>query len=157
MRIDHIALWTDDLDRCARFYAEHFGAEVGPLYRNPAKGFASRFLSFAGGARIEGLTPITAVGVAVTDVAWNDELKIFGIGHDVATGIPGIYEFQCDGSLWRAIGISGLPNEPQTITVAGGQDAAVSVGDSVWKQSAGTWEPLNSSDEAQGTAPIYVR
>ncbi|WP_038206343.1 VOC family protein [Xenophilus azovorans] len=56
MRIDHIALWTDDLDRCVRFYAEHFGAEAGPLYRNPAKGFASRFLSFAGGARIEAMS-----------------------------------------------------------------------------------------------------
>lgn len=59
MRIDHIALWTDDLDRCARFYADYFGANAGPVYSNPAKGFASRFLSFASGARVEAMTTTT--------------------------------------------------------------------------------------------------
>ncbi|MBK7742198.1 MAG: VOC family protein [Betaproteobacteria bacterium] len=59
MRIDHVALWTDDLDRCARFYADYFGATAGPLYTNAAKGFASRFLSFASGARLEAMTTTT--------------------------------------------------------------------------------------------------
>ena len=26
MRIDHIALWTTDLERCKRFYVDYFGA-----------------------------------------------------------------------------------------------------------------------------------
>ena len=52
-RIDHIALWTHDLDRLKRFYMSYFGASAGPHYVNPAKGFESCFLSFADGARIE--------------------------------------------------------------------------------------------------------
>ncbi len=53
MRIEHIAVWTNDIDRLADFYATYFEALAGPRYVNAAKGFASRFLSFAGGARLE--------------------------------------------------------------------------------------------------------
>ena len=52
-RIEHIALWTDDIERLAGFYAKYLGADVGPVYANPARGFESRFLSFASGARLE--------------------------------------------------------------------------------------------------------
>ncbi|MDP9013039.1 MAG: VOC family protein [Acidobacteriota bacterium] len=53
MRIDHIALWTDDLERCAQFYSTYFGAKGGAPYVNQKKGFESYFLSFSEGARIE--------------------------------------------------------------------------------------------------------
>ncbi|HEY2780252.1 MAG TPA: VOC family protein [Steroidobacteraceae bacterium] len=53
MRIEHVAFWTDDLERLADFYATYFGATTGPKYVNPAKHYESRFLSFEGGARIE--------------------------------------------------------------------------------------------------------
>jgi lactoylglutathione lyase len=53
MRIEHVALWTTDLERCKQFYASYFGAVAGAEYANPAKGFASCFLSFSDGARIE--------------------------------------------------------------------------------------------------------
>jgi lactoylglutathione lyase len=53
MRIEHVALWTDDLERLAGFYARYFGARIGERYSNEAKGFRSRFLSFEGGARLE--------------------------------------------------------------------------------------------------------
>lgn len=52
-RIEHVAFWTDDLDRLASFYALYFGAQIGPPYRNDAHGFESRFVEFAGGARVE--------------------------------------------------------------------------------------------------------
>jgi lactoylglutathione lyase len=52
-RIEHVAFWTDDLDGLVGFYQEYFGAIAGSKYVNPAKGYESRFLSFAGGARIE--------------------------------------------------------------------------------------------------------
>ena len=53
MRIEHIALWTTDLERCKQFYASYFGAVAGADYVNPVKGFTSSFLSFSDGARIE--------------------------------------------------------------------------------------------------------
>jgi len=52
-RIEHVALWTEDIERLVAFYSEYFAAKVGAAYVNPAKGFESRFLSFEGGARIE--------------------------------------------------------------------------------------------------------
>lgn len=52
-RVEHIALWTDDIDRLAGFYRTYFGAAVGPKYANAAKGFESRFLNFEDGARLE--------------------------------------------------------------------------------------------------------
>ncbi len=64
-RIEHVALWVTDLDRACAFYAGHFGAEPGPLYENPAKGFASRFLRFDGGARLELMTTRTLAPVAL--------------------------------------------------------------------------------------------
>jgi lactoylglutathione lyase len=59
MRIDHVALWTHDLERCKRFYVTYFGATAGSTYFNSAKGFASCFLSFTDGARIEAMKTMT--------------------------------------------------------------------------------------------------
>ena len=53
MHIEHIALWTQDLDRLLDFYTTYFKAKSGVRYQNPNKGFESCFLSFESGARIE--------------------------------------------------------------------------------------------------------
>ncbi len=55
-RIEHLAFWADDLERLCQFYVRFFGAEIGVRYDNPAKGFASRFLRFGDGARLEVMT-----------------------------------------------------------------------------------------------------
>jgi lactoylglutathione lyase len=66
MRIDHIALWTTDLERCKTFYINYFGAVAGATnYVNPAKGFESCFLSFSDGARIEAMTTTTLSPVVI--------------------------------------------------------------------------------------------
>ena len=59
IRIEHVALWTQDLERCKRFYVSYFGATAGAKYVNAAKGFESCFLTFAEGARIEAMTTST--------------------------------------------------------------------------------------------------
>jgi lactoylglutathione lyase len=56
MRIEHIALWTGDLERSRSFYEKWFGARAGRKYVNPSKGFASYFLTFPSGARLEIMT-----------------------------------------------------------------------------------------------------
>jgi lactoylglutathione lyase len=53
IRIEHVALWTEDIERLVQFYVKYFNAAAGERYVNPAKGFESRFVSFAGGARLE--------------------------------------------------------------------------------------------------------
>ncbi|MBN1259276.1 MAG: VOC family protein [Anaerolineae bacterium] len=67
MHIEHIAIWTRDLERLRAFYETYFGATAGPKYTNPAKGFASYFLTFpAPGARLELMTR-TDVGSEARD------------------------------------------------------------------------------------------
>ena len=53
MRIEHVALWARDIEVLRAFYERYFAASPGPRYDNPRNGFASYFLSFADGARIE--------------------------------------------------------------------------------------------------------
>jgi lactoylglutathione lyase len=65
MRIEHVALWTHDLERCRHFYVTYFGAVAGAPYVNPAKGFESCFLSFADGARIEAMKTTMLAPVAI--------------------------------------------------------------------------------------------
>jgi len=52
-RIEHVALWTTDLERLRRWYERVLGGRTGERYENEAKGFASYFVEFDGGARIE--------------------------------------------------------------------------------------------------------
>src|SRR5579863_1343403 len=52
-RLDHVALWTDDIERLALFDGRYFGAKAGERYLNASKGFEARFVTFEGGARLE--------------------------------------------------------------------------------------------------------
>src|SRR5882762_9620418 len=45
MRIEHVALWTDDLKRIVDFYTRYFAATPGAPYVNSKKGFESVFLT----------------------------------------------------------------------------------------------------------------
>lgn len=53
MRIEHIAIWTTDIEKLKGFYSRFFGASAGDKYHNPTKGFSSYFLSFEDGCRLE--------------------------------------------------------------------------------------------------------
>jgi len=72
-RIEHIGLWVRDLDPVAAFYAKYFGARVGAQYQNPRKGFASRFLEFDSGARLEIMTR--------TDLSARSDVELLGLAH----------------------------------------------------------------------------
>ena len=53
MKIEHVAIWVRDIDKVGEFYRKYFGGVVHPIYRNPAKQFTSRFITFDDGARLE--------------------------------------------------------------------------------------------------------
>ena len=53
MRIEHVAIWVNDIDKVCEFYRKYFGGVVQPLYHNPAKQFTSRFVTFESGTRLE--------------------------------------------------------------------------------------------------------
>lgn len=53
MRIEHLAIWVEDLERMRSFYEKYFDATSGDLYENTKKKFTSYFLSFNRGCRLE--------------------------------------------------------------------------------------------------------
>ncbi len=53
MKIEHVAVWTQNLERLKDFYKTYFEAEAGVKYVNKDKEFESYFLTFRSGARLE--------------------------------------------------------------------------------------------------------
>ena len=53
MKLEHIALYVEDLEAIKSFYIRHFGATANNKYHNPRTGLQTYFLSFDGGARLE--------------------------------------------------------------------------------------------------------
>lgn len=53
MKISHIAIWVNDLEKEKYFYIKYFSCRSGEKYRNNSKMFESYFLSFENGAKIE--------------------------------------------------------------------------------------------------------
>ncbi len=53
MKIEHIAMWTQQLEQLKAFYIRFFGAVASEKYFNPNRSFSSYFLSFTTGARLE--------------------------------------------------------------------------------------------------------
>lgn len=53
MKLEHVAIYTKDLEALRAFYTKYFQAASNDLYVNPRKGSRSYFLSFSDGARLE--------------------------------------------------------------------------------------------------------
>ena len=53
MRIEHVAVWTKNIETLKAFYMEFFGGTPNNKYRNPRTGFESYFVTFDSGARLE--------------------------------------------------------------------------------------------------------
>ena len=56
MKIEHIALYVNDLEKARDFFVTYFGAEPNEGYHNPNTDFRSYFLTFAEGSRLEIMT-----------------------------------------------------------------------------------------------------
>lgn len=56
MKIEHIALYVNDLEGARGFFEKYFNAAAGEKYHNKKTDFQSYFLSFEGDARIEIMT-----------------------------------------------------------------------------------------------------
>ena len=53
MKIEHVAMYVNDLEQARDFFIKHFGAVSNDGSHNPKKKFRSYFLSFDGEARLE--------------------------------------------------------------------------------------------------------
>ena len=46
IKIEHLAIWTNDLEKAKEFYVKYFDMVCNDKYHNPTKQFTSYFLSF---------------------------------------------------------------------------------------------------------------
>lgn len=76
MHINHIAVWTCDLERFKRFYVGYFQAIAEPHYQNQQRGFESFCLNFHSGPRIE---VMKIEGLIQKDSAYDD--RRVGLNH----------------------------------------------------------------------------
>lgn len=53
MRVEHIAMYVNELEQARDFFVKYFNAVSNEGYHNTTTDFRSYFLSFEGGARIE--------------------------------------------------------------------------------------------------------
>ena len=56
MKIEHIAMYVNDLERTKYFFEKYFGAVSNDMYHTKKTDFKSYFLSFDDGARLEIMT-----------------------------------------------------------------------------------------------------
>ncbi|MBN7811254.1 VOC family protein [Algoriphagus sp. H41] len=75
MRIEHLAIWVNDLEKMRAFYLDFFHLTSNEKYYNPKKEFSSYFLTFPSGARIELMHRPEVTGFL------NQDKANFGLAH----------------------------------------------------------------------------
>ena len=86
MRVEHVAVWTRDIERLRAFYVAWFGATPNGRYESRRQhGFASYFLTFpGGGARLEVMQlPSLADGAPAPATGWAHVALSVGTRDDV--------------------------------------------------------------------------
>ena len=53
MKIEHVAMYVNDLEKARDFFISYLGASVNDEYHNTTTDFRSYFLTFDSGARLE--------------------------------------------------------------------------------------------------------
>ncbi|PAB56927.1 VOC family protein [Anaeromicrobium sediminis] len=76
MRIEHVAIWTKNLEKLKDFYIKFFHGTCGEKYVNSKKGFESYFIKFEDGTRIE-LMQMSSIPLNANDI----EKQYMGIIH----------------------------------------------------------------------------
>lgn len=56
MKIEHIAMYVNNLEKARDFFVTYFNAQANDGYHNPRTDFRSYFLSFGDGSRLEIMT-----------------------------------------------------------------------------------------------------
>ena len=56
MKIEHVAMYVNDLEAAKDFFLRYLGGKAGEVYHNKTTGFRSYFIQFDSGARLELMT-----------------------------------------------------------------------------------------------------
>jgi len=84
MTLEHVAIWTNDLDALKKYYTRYFNAQANDKYSNPKNNFASYFLSFGSGSRLE-LMKRPDIPQNLNDTIDKQHLGIIHLAFGVAT------------------------------------------------------------------------
>lgn len=84
MTLEHVAIWTNQLERLKDYYIKYFQGISNDIYVNSSKEFNSYFLSFASGARLE-LMSMPAIPANQNDTIQKQHLGIIHLAFGVDT------------------------------------------------------------------------
>lgn len=101
--LEHVAIWTENLERLKDYYVRYFGGTPNEKYVNPGKQFESYFLHFASGARLE-LMRMPGIPLNANDTITRQHR---GIIH-LAFGVPTRAEVDAKADDLRQAGFSIL-------------------------------------------------
>lgn len=97
MKIDHVAIWTNNLERLKQFYIRYFNVECSSKYINEKRGFESYFLRFDSGARVELMYLPSLLRLEDSEIAFIGYAHI-AIGVDLKENVDNLtYRLQADG------------------------------------------------------------
>ena len=109
MTLEHVAIWTNQLEILKEYYMKYFHGNPNTKYTNSSKGFHSYFLSFGSGARLELMT--------MPDILRNQNDSIqkqhLGIIH-LAFGVDTIKEVEEKAKQLKADGFAILSGPRKT-------------------------------------------
>lgn len=84
MIIEHVAIWTNDLEKLKDYYVTYFGGEANKKYTNEKNGFSSYFLRFKSGARLE-IMQMPTIPENLNDTVTKQHLGIIHLAFGVDT------------------------------------------------------------------------
>ena len=84
MTLEHVAIWTNNLELLKEYYTKYFNGVANDKYMNPNKQFESYFLSFESGARLE-LMSMTGIPDNANDTVGKQHLGIIHLAFGVDT------------------------------------------------------------------------
>ncbi|MGI9547016.1 MAG: VOC family protein [Flavobacteriaceae bacterium] len=83
MKLEHVAIWTEELERLKEYYVKYFDGKPNTKYKNAKKNFESYFLEFGSGARLE-LMKMPQIPENLNDTVQKQHLGIVHIAFGVA-------------------------------------------------------------------------
>lgn len=84
MTLEHVAIWTNQLEMFKEYYVKYFQGKSNDKYSNSSKDFHSYFLSFASGARLELMT-MPGIPVNPNDTIQKQHMGIIHLAFGVDT------------------------------------------------------------------------
>jgi lactoylglutathione lyase len=109
MTLEHVAIWTMNLEALKEYYIRYFDGVASEKYTNDAKQFSSYFLRFGSGARLELMTR-PDIPANTNDTVASQHL---GIIH-LAFGVSSITEVDAKANQLRADGFPILSGPRKT-------------------------------------------